>query len=245
MSRQSPRRRPTIIGPLNDAEIRAAAPSLPFGESPRAARELRWDPTSKSNLLVCGASGSGRSNAGDVLAAAARLQGSSVIGIRAQGAPDLRYSAFANGMEDAEQLIVELTQEMRRRMTQVKDAGERTAEALPEKDRPPHLFLFVDGLARLPMQTKLPAADLQEARTEFYDYLRRTIDLLSRVGALLRIHVVVVTDRAVTQAPRNAGVLQLRNPGRGTFHTGTKTPQPAAVYPAPSAAQVGKALTGI
>ncbi|WP_159599185.1 P-loop NTPase family protein [Agromyces humi] len=245
MSRQQPRRRPTLIGPLNDDEIRAAAPALPFGESPRAARELRWDPTSRSNLLLAGSHGTGKSNAGDVLAAAARVQGSAVLGIRAQGAPDPRFTAFANGMEDAEQLLVELTQEMRRRMTAVRASGERSVEALPEKQRPPHLFLFVDGLARLPLQTKLPPEELRAARTEFYDYLRRSIDLLSRAGALLRIHVVVVTDRDVPKPPWNTGVIRLRNPGRGTYDTGTKTPQPAAVYPAPSAAQVGKALTGI
>ncbi|KQO98563.1 hypothetical protein [Leifsonia sp. Leaf264] len=223
-----------LIGQLTGNHIRSCAPALPFGQSVRGSRDLFYDPVSRSNLLLAGPARSGKSNAGDVLAAVARVQGASVLGIRAQGVEDSRFSSFANGLEDAERIIVNLYTELRKRMATLKKKDLRSVEYLPARQQPEHIFLFVDGLAKLPMQTSLHGEELKEARSEFYSYLKRAIDLLSRVGVLVRIHVIVVTDRPVAKAPWNTGVLKMRTAGKGTFDDGFTVPESVDVWPAPS-----------
>lgn len=241
----TPRRVATLIGPLADEDVRAAAPSLPFGEATRGTQELHYDPVSRSNMLVSGPARSGRSNAGDVIAAAARIQDANVIGIRAQGARDARFPVFANGLEDAEQVILHLYQEMRRRLAILKDRNLRSVEALPEKQRPRRMFLLVDGMSKLPLQSGIKDEDLTEARAEYYQYLKRVVDLMTRVGTLVRIHVIVVTDKPVPALPWNTSVLTLRTAGRGTFNDGKNPPISGMVWAAPSDAQLTYAITGI
>jgi hypothetical protein len=232
-----------VLGRLGGDDVRNRTPRLPFGEAVVYRTEQSFNPTRKSNLLVAGPAGSGRSNVTDVLAAAAQLQGATVYGIRAYGAEDVRYHIFANGLESAENLINTLYAEVRDRVQTIKRFGASTIEHVPLAVRPGRIFIVVDGLSRLPLQEKVPDGTLEEARAEYYGFLLRSIDRLSRVGMHLRVHVIVVTDSLEFTLPNNTAAIHLDAAGVGQFNEGVPDDDQVQVWESPTGAQLKKALS--
>lgn len=231
-----------VLGRLASEDVRSRTPRLPFGEATEHRGEQSYNPTRKSNLLVAGPSGSGKTNAADVLAAAARLQGATVYGIRAFGVDDRRFSSFANGLESAEKLVADLYSEVRARVQTINEYKVGTIEHVPMAARPGRIVVVIDGLSRLPLQEQVPVSLAEAARAEYYGYLVRSIDRLGRVGQHVRVHIIAVTDNLEFTLPWNTAAIRLDAAGTGHYDEGSPDTEVVKMWAAPSGPQLTQAM---
>jgi hypothetical protein len=180
--------------PSTAADITAHAPALPFSSVYGTAKTQSYDPIVDPNLVIVGAAGAGKTHVTDLLAASAYLQGAIVIGIRARGENDGRFAQYATGLESAERLIVELHQEVRARIQSIEDARALNVDELPYEERPDRIFVIVDGLGELRLETVAPeGSDENARRTEYLTYLVSGIERIAKAADFIRMHVIYTT----------------------------------------------------
>jgi hypothetical protein len=225
--------------PLSGVETVALAPILPFGNVTDTESILGFDPRVVPCLVV---TGDGKSNVVDILAAAARLQGSTVYGIRASGIGDLRFTALASGLESAESVAASSHAQLRDRVAAVAESGAISTDDIPADQRPEHIFIIVEDLENLLPEEPTPEGfDPDERADEYFEYLVLALDKFARIGSLARIHVILaVADPSLISATfkKQSGLLICAADGTAVYHTPDVRNVPVDLWPSPSTEQL-------
>lgn len=237
------------LGPLTSEDVVAYAPALPFGEIIGSDNIQAYDPSDWPNLTVVGASGLGKTNVINVLAAAAREQGATVYAI---GVDDTehRFDEAAHGLEASEDLIQMIHGEIRSRLAPAHALGAVSVEQLAYEDRPHRIFLIIDDLRSIILRETAPEGTDEAARAaEYQTYLAHSLDKFAKVGQFALVHLIVTVPELTgipeslrentafldltSTAPADSGAAHF-TVGRGTFSTEPGGSEAVQIFASPA-----------
>jgi hypothetical protein len=176
--------------PLTAAETVTHRPVLPFGYRAGTVEIIGLDPSDAGCVIITGA---GKTVALNLLSAVAYTQQSEVhpIGVSNTGQPEPMT------LERAADIIHHVLNHLRNRLADLTEKSAYAYDGLPIEQQAPHMYVTVENLNDLQLDTpEFEGYDEEERADEYREYLELTLDKIVENAERTRIHLIIAVDSA-------------------------------------------------